>query len=159
MFGLFSNKSESLDKICNPIKGKCIALEEVEDEVFSAGMMGKGVAVIPYEGKVFSPFDGEITMTFPTGHAIGMVSASGVELLIHVGIDTVKMNGAGFNLKVVPEQKVKCGDLLMEFDINAIKNAGHPITSPIIITNSDEYAEITPVAKGEKEAGDVIITL
>lgn len=159
MFDFFKTSNINAIKIYSPIKGKCIGIEAVEDEVFSTGMMGQGVAIIPHEGKVFAPCDGEISATFPTGHAVGLVSADGVEILIHVGIDTVKMNGNGFNLKVKEGQKVRHGELLLEFDIKQIEKAGYSLSTPVIVTNSDEYASIVLSDPGDKKVGDVIITL
>lgn len=159
MFGLFKGNDNDANKIYSPIKGKCIELEAVEDEVFSSGMMGNGIAIVPQEGKVYSPCDGEITAIFPTGHAVGLTSSDGIEILIHVGIDTVKMNGRGFSLKAEEGQRVKRGDLLLEFDIDEIKKAGYPLTTPVIITNSDEYPAMKFAETGDKAVGDVIITL
>ncbi|MDO4203314.1 MAG: PTS glucose transporter subunit IIA [Selenomonadaceae bacterium] len=159
MFGLFKSSKTNPKIIYCPVKGKSIDLKDVKDDVFSTGMMGKGIAIIPEEGKVYSPCDGEVTMTFPTGHALGIESVKGAEILIHIGIDTVKMNGAGFDIKVQPGQKVKRGELLIEFSIDEIKKAGFPPTTPVIITNPDEFPALKPSEAGDKEVGDVIITL
>jgi PTS system beta-glucosides-specific IIC component len=142
-----------------PIKGEVKDLAEVEDEAFATGAMGQGVAIIPVEGKLYAPVDGEVTTFFPTGHAIGLVSDSGAEILIHVGMDTVKMNGDGFSPKVAQGAKVKKGDLLLEFDLEKIKAAGYSITTPVIITNTDAYADVVPSASGNVNALDAVITL
>lgn len=142
-----------------PIKGEVKDLTEVEDEAFATGAMGQGVAIIPVEGKLYAPVDGEVTTFFPTGHAIGLVSDNGAEILIHVGMDTVKMNGDGFSPKVAQGAKVKKGDLLLEFDIEKIKAAGYSITTPIIITNTEAYADVVPSASGNVNALDAVITL
>lgn len=159
MYDFLKSSNDNAIRIYSPIKGKCVGIETVQDEVFSTGMMGQGVAIIPYEGKVYAPCDGEISATFPTGHAVGLVSADGVEILIHVGIDTVKMNGNGFDLKVNEGQRVKQGELLLEFDIKQIEEAGYTLSTPVIITNSDEYSSISLSDSGDKKVGDVIITL
>lgn len=149
----------ALGPVAAPVKGEIVALDQVKDEVFSTGAMGKGVAVEPAEGKVYAPADGEITTFFPTGHAIGMTADNGVEILIHVGMDTVEMNGEGFTPKAKQGDHVKKGDLLLEFDIEKIKAAGHPVTTPIIITNTDAYADIIPTDAAAVSPGDDIITL
>ena len=110
----------------SPVKGNVMALENVKDEVFSTGAMGKGIAVEPVEGKVYAPADGEITTFFPTGHAIGILTDTGAEILIHVGMDTVEMKGRGFTPKAKQGDRVKKGDLLLEFDMEKIKAEGHP---------------------------------
>lgn len=143
----------------SPIKGKVIALSEVKDEVFSSESMGKGIAIEPEEGKVYAPADGEISTFFPTGHAIGITTDSGVEILIHVGMDTVEMNGDGFSPKKKQGDKVKQGDLLLEFDIDKIKAAGHPVTTPVVITNSDDYSDVIPTDAASVNAGDKLIQI
>lgn len=145
--------------VASPVKGDVVALENVKDEVFSTGAMGKGIAVEPSEGKIYAPADGELSTFFPTGHAIGMMTDGGVEILIHVGMDTVEMKGDGFTPKAKQGDHVKKGDLLLEFDIEKIKAAGHPVTTPIIITNTDNYADVIPTDAAAVAAGDTILTL
>jgi PTS system beta-glucosides-specific IIC component len=142
-----------------PISGKVIPLSEVKDEVFSSEAMGKGVAIEPAEGKVFAPISGEISTFFPTGHAIGITSDNGIEVLIHVGMDTVEMNGDGFTPKANQGDKVNKGDLLLEFDIEKIKAAGHPVTTPVIITNTDDFADVVPAEITDAKPGDKLIDL
>jgi PTS system beta-glucosides-specific IIC component len=152
--------AEGSDKdIAAPIKGTAVALSEIKDEAFATEAMGKGIAIEPSEGKVYAPVDGEITTFFPTGHAIGITSTGGAEILIHVGMDTVDMNGEGFTPKKEQGAKIKKGDLLLEFDIEKIKAAGHPVTTPIVITNSDDYADVIPTASGDVAVGDKLIQL
>ena len=122
-----------------PIKGEVIPLTEVKDPTFAAGILGEGFAVIPSEGKVLAPFDGRCESIFDTLHAMGLVSDGGVELLIHVGLETVSLNGEPFTAHVAAGQHFRKGDLLLEFDIDAIKKAGCEIQTPIIVTNADEY--------------------
>ena len=129
-------------KVYAPITGKYIALEELPDEVFSQGFLGQGCGVEPEDNHVYAPIDGEIVQVAETKHAVGIQSPDGVEMLVHVGMDTVNMKGYGFDVKVNLGDKVKAGDLLMTFDADKIKEAGYPITTAIVITNSDECTEI-----------------
>lgn len=143
--------------IAAPITGSVVAITEVQDEVFSSESLGKGVAIEPEEGKVYAPADGEITAFFPTGHAIGITTDSGAELLIHVGMDTVEMNGDGFSPKKQQGDKVKKGELLLEFDIAKIKAAGHPVTTPVIITNVTDYTDIIPTDAEHITVGEQLL--
>lgn len=118
------------------------SLEEVEDEVFSSGALGKGLAIVPVEGKVLAPFDGTVVSVFPTLHAICLESNNGIELLIHVGIDTVSLKGAPFKSYIEKGQKVTSGQLMIEFDIGAISAAGLSLHTPVIITNLEETSEL-----------------
>lgn len=130
-------------KITSPLNGTLIPLNQIDDPVFGSGAMGRGVAVKEPDGKVYAPFDGEITVFFPTKHAIGLKSNDGIELLIHVGMDTVKLNGEGFTAKAEVGDKVKRGQLLLEFDSSVIKKAGYPTTTPVVVTNHTEFGDIT----------------
>lgn len=133
-------KNDTLVKdknILSPIKGKIIPIEEVNDATFAKKIIGDGIAIIPEEGKVYSPVDGTIQVMFKTGHAIGLLSDNGDEILIHVGLDTVKLDGEGFSPKVKDGDHVNAGDLLLEFDLSFLKNQGYDITTPIVITNMD----------------------
>lgn len=156
-------KTESANKgnisIAAPIKGNVVALADVKDEVFSSESMGKGIAIEPEEGKVYAPADGVISTFFPTGHAIGITTDSGAEILIHVGMDTVEMNGDGFEPQKSQDDKVKKGDLLLKFNIDKIKAAGHPATTPVIITNSDDYADVIPTNALKVDRGDELIQI
>lgn len=145
--------------ISAPIKGNIVALADVKDEVFSSESMGKGIAIEPEEGKVYAPADGVISTFFPTGHAIGITTDSGAEILIHVGMDTVEMNGDGFEPQKSQGDKVKKGDLLLKFNIDKIKAAGHPVTTPVIITNSDDYADVIPTNALKVNSGDELIQI
>ena len=136
-------------KISSPLNGKLVPLNEIDDPVFGSGAMGRGVAIKDPEGKVYAPFDGEITVFFPTKHAIGLKSNDGLELLIHVGMDTVKLNGQHFNDKAKVGDKIKKGQVLLEFDPDAIKKAGYQTTTPIVVTNHTEFGDITFELKGQ----------
>ena len=130
-------------RISSPLNGTLIPLNEVDDPVFGGGAMGRGAAVKNPEGKVYSPFDGEITVFFPTHHAIGLKSNDGIELLIHVGMDTVKLNGECFSPKAEAGDKVKRGQLLLEFDPKGITKAGYQTTTPVVVTNHQDFGDIT----------------
>lgn len=145
--------------VTSPMNGTVIALSEVEDGAFASGALGKGLAIIPSEGKLYAPHDGTITAFFPTGHAIGMKTGEGVEILIHVGLDTVRLEGRGFTQKVNVGDVVKAGDLLLEFDIQLIQAEGLQITTPIVITNTEDFAEVIPVNNGAVKAGAPVITI
>ena len=145
------------ETIISPIVGQAVALSKVDDPVFSSGAMGQGIAVKPSEGVVYAPADAEVTIAFATGHAFGLKTANGAEILIHVGIDTVSMNGDGFEQKVAQGDKVKAGDVLGTFDSAKIAAAGLDDTTMVIVTNTADYASVTPVATGEVAKGDAII--
>ncbi|MEZ7623983.1 sucrose-specific PTS transporter subunit IIBC [Streptococcus sp. 27098_8_22] len=149
--------SPSEGVIQTPIVGDVVALSNVNDPVFSSGAMGQGIAVKPSEDVVYAPADAEVTIVFPTGHAYGLRTANGAEILIHVGIDTVSMNGEGFNHKVAQGDKVKAGDVLGTFDSAKIAAAGLDNTTMVIVTNTADFASVNPVASGTVAKGDAII--
>ncbi|HFR3726783.1 TPA: glucose PTS transporter subunit IIA, partial [Streptococcus suis] len=136
------------ETLVSPLSGDVVALENVNDPVFSSGAMGKGLAVKPSEGVVYAPADAEVTIAFETGHAYGLKTASGAELLIHIGIDTVSMNGNGFEKLVAAGDKVKAGTPLAKFDAAKIAEAGLDDTTMIIVTNTADFAEVSPLAEG-----------
>ena len=139
-------KSFGLRKRCNvllsPIAGKVIPLSEVNDQTFAAGLLGQGVAIEPTGNKVVAPSDSKIEAIFPTGHALALHTDEGLDVLIHVGLDTVKLDGKYFNVKASVGQAVKKGDVLIEFDREAIEREGFDVTAPILICNSVEFASI-----------------
>ena len=145
------------ETIQTPIVGDVVALSNVNDPVFSSGAMGQGIAVKPSQDVVYAPADAEVTIVFPTGHAYGLRTANGAEILIHVGIDTVSMNGEGFNHKVAQGDKVKVGDVLGTFDSAKIAAAGLDNTTMVIVTNTADFASVNPVASGSVAKGDAII--
>jgi PTS system beta-glucosides-specific IIC component len=145
--------------IAAPVTGKVIALSDVADEAFSSGALGQGLAIEPAEGKIYAPLDGEISTFFPTGHAVGITGDNGAEILIHVGMDTVELNGKGFTPKKKQGDKVKKGDLLLEVDLEAVKAAGKPTVTPVIVTNSDDFADVLPAEPGDVTHGQDVITL
>ncbi|MED4036200.1 beta-glucoside-specific PTS transporter subunit IIABC [Niallia taxi] len=147
------------ESIISPISGYAKPLEEISDPVFAGGAMGKGIAVIPEDGKVYSPVDGTVTLAFPTKHAYGFTSTAGGEILIHIGLDTVKLNGEGFTSFVETGAKVKKGDLIAEFDIQKLKELGYDVTTPIVVTNSDKYLDILPLKKNQIIHGEEALSL
>ncbi|MCY7023430.1 sucrose-specific PTS transporter subunit IIBC [Streptococcus sanguinis] len=145
------------ETIISPIVGQAVALSDVDDPVFSSGAMGRGIAIKPSEGVVYAPADAEVTIAFATGHAYGLKTANGAEILIHVGIDTVSMGGEGFDQKVAQGDKVKAGDVLGTFEAEKIAAAGLDDTTMVIVTNTADYASVAPVAEGALAKGDAII--
>lgn len=152
-------KTKADEEVLSPLDGTIIALSKVPDPVFSSEAMGKGIAVEPTTGKIVSPVNGTITVAFKTKHAIGLVSESGAEILIHVGIDTVQLDGKYFTSNVKHGDKVKVGDILIEFDIDKIKEAGYQTITPIIVTNSSHYIEITATQKESVSEQDTLLSL
>ena len=145
--------------IASPMKGEIMPLNEVNDETFASEMMGKGVAIKPVDGKVVSPINGIVQTIFKTKHAIGLKSEDGTEILIHIGMDTVQLEGKHFKAYVKDGGKVKIGDTLIEFDTEAIKKEGYELTTPVIVTNTNDYLEV--LARGVKKVntGDAIISI
>lgn len=154
-----NTKNEAEDIIIKScIEGESIELSKVKDEAFASGSIGKGVGIIPQKGVLYAPADGEISTVFVTGHAVGMVTDKEAEILMHIGINTVEMNGEGFIKKVKDGQKVKAGDILIEFDIEKIKKAGYDTTTMLVISNSEEYSDIGVLNLGEvKQNNDILI--
>ncbi len=144
--------------IGSPVQGILIPLGEVEDTLFASGVMGPGVAVRPTIGELRAPFAGTVQAVFPTGHAVGMASDSGLEVLIHIGIDTVDLRGAHFHTDVVAGQRVTAGELLVSFDVPAIRGAGYILTTPIVVVNSQGWTLAVDAAPGEVRVGDALIT-
>lgn len=144
-------------KIKAPAKGRLIPLSEVKDEMFAQEVLGKGAAIIPEDGKIYAPCDGTVKAMYPTGHAVGIMSKEGAEVLIHIGMDTVTLEGKGFKVHAKDGQEIKCGDLLIEADLDIIRAAGLDIVTPVVITNTDEYAEIKMTGTVETAVGEPII--
>lgn len=148
-----------LQEIANPIEGKILPLAEVNDAVFSSEMLGTGFAVEPTVGETYAPIAGTISAVFDTKHAIGMTGDDGVELLIHMGLDTVKLEGKGFDVKVKVGDHVAAGELLATFDIDFIKEQGYPVTTPVVISNTDAFAKISAPKTGDAKVGDIIVAV
>jgi len=149
--------AQSATIMSSPLSGRVVPLESVPDPVFASGAMGSGVAVDPSAGKVFAPFDGKVVAVLPSKHAVGLISDDGVEVLIHIGIDTVQLKGEHFTCHVDAGQLVSKGDLLIEFDINAIQNAGYSVVTPVIVTNSKKYSDVLPAPATVVKAGEELL--
>ena len=150
-------KLESED-ILSPVTGKAFELSNAKDDVFSSLSLGDGIAFTPEEGKIYAPVTGEITVAYPTKHAIGIKSDNGLEVLIHIGIDTVELNGKYFESNIKQGMHVKAGEELVSFDIDKIKEAGYDPTVMMIVINTPEYKAILPKKYGEVKHGDLAIT-
>lgn len=157
---LFGKKEEiNPNHVYAPMAGEAVAISEVPDPTFSSGAMGNGIAIKPTDGKVCSPVNGTVDMMFDTGHAVTLVSDSGIEILIHVGLETVGLNGAPFQVKVQNGQKVKKGDILMIADLKAIEAAGLPTITPVLICNTDDYTTFNTTTGKAVTNADVVIEL
>ena len=140
-----------------PMKGKCVSIKEVPDPTFAEEILGKGIAVIPQDGHVYAPADGKISTVFPTGHAVGITTADGAEILIHIGLDTVQLNGEGFQARVAQGDRVKKGQLLVSFDMAFIEEKGYCLETPVLVTNSDDYLEVVETVAEHVAQGDVLL--
>lgn len=153
---MFGNK-QAYEIIVSPIEGKVIPVTEVSDPTFGQEIVGKGIAIIPSSGRVVSPVNGTISMVFETKHALTIISDKGAEILIHIGLETVKLKGQYFTTYVQSGQKVVVGDLLVEFDLEAIKQAGYDSVTPMVICNTEAYTDIkTTMSNNDKELAEVI---
>lgn len=152
-------KTNQNDIVLSPMTGELISLAEVPDEVFSSGALGTGFAIDPTSGVLVAPADGEITVAFPTGHAIGMITEKGTELLMHIGLETVELNGQYFDVLIKVGDKVRSGDPLVQFDLQKIKDAGYNPVTPVIVTNSDQYKAIDIVTGNTAKTGSKLATL
>lgn len=155
--GIFGGKDGI--KISAPCAGRLKVLQEVKDPTFSAGILGQGVAIVPSGGKFYAPADGVVATLFPTGHAAAIKTTEDAEVLLHIGLDTVKLNGKYFTIYVEEGQQVKKGDLLLEADLEEIAKAGYDLATPIVISNSDTFDKIETTGEGEVSAGDEILRL
>lgn len=143
----------------SPVAGSLVSIKEVSDPTFGEEILGKGAAIIPSSNQIYAPIDGKVATVFPTGHAVAITGQDGTEVLIHVGLDTVKLNGEHFTIHVESDQEVKKGDLLLEADLEQIKAAGYDIITPVVICNSDEFSEIVAEPSKDVAPGDDILRL
>ncbi|MGN0484128.1 MAG: PTS glucose transporter subunit IIA [Lachnospiraceae bacterium] len=157
MFHFKKKKGETGMILSSPVRGKAVSLSQVNDPTFSEGMLGKGMAVMPEEGNIYAPADGEISLVFDTLHAVNMVTSEGIEVLIHIGLDTVTRKGAGFQAHVATGDHVKKGDLLLTVDLDALRADGFDTIIPVVVCNTDDYAEVLEAASGEVAAGEDLI--
>lgn len=151
--------SSARHNLKSPLSGKVLPLSDVPDKVFSSGAMGKGIAIDPEKGELSAPADGEITTIFPTGHAVGLTTKDGIEILMHIGMDTVELEGQGFETFVKQGDQVKAGDLLVRFDIEAIKAAGYSVVTPIVITNTEHFADVLELNQEELIASEDFLAI
>lgn len=148
-----------VDSICAPLAGKAVALSEVPDPTFAEGMLGNGMAIVPTEGKVYAPCDATVDMMFPTGHAVSLVADFGAEILIHVGLETVGLEGKPFKVLVANGDKVKKGQLMIEVDLEAVKAAGLNTITPVLICNTPDYSTFNTKVGKDVTNADVVIEL
>lgn len=160
MFDFFKKKAkEPADIVAAPIKGEAVESAVVNDPTFADELLGKGMAIRPAEGKVYAPFDGVVELVFDTGHALSVTSDKGTQVLIHVGLDTVMLKGEHFTTHAKAGDSVKKGDLLLEFDVDAIREKGYDTISPVIVCNTDDYDDVVCITGKQVEAGDTVIEL
>ena len=145
--------------LVSPVKGNTVALDQVEDTAFASGILGTGIAVMPEEGIIYAPADGTITALFPTGHAIGMVTDEGAEIVIHVGLDTVNLNGKGFTPLTAAGSQVKKGQELLKFDMDMIQSAGYSILTPVLVSNPTAFSDVIPTDAVHVNPGETLITV
>ena len=164
LFDFLKNKEKPASVITYPAvlgavsSGTVVPMSEIPDEVFSQGILGKCCGIEPEEGKVFAPIDGKVSQVSDTLHAVG-IEAGGMDILIHVGIDTVEMAGDGFSVAVKQGQTIRKGDLLLTMDLNKIRAAGHPTTIVVAVTNSDAFAAVEPTGAGTVHSGDNLLRI
>ena len=150
---------KNTDNLYAPMAGKAVAITEVPDPTFAEGMLGNGIAIEPAEGKVYAPCDATVDMMFTTGHAVSLVADFGAEILIHVGLETVSLEGKPFTVRVANGDKVKKGQLMMEVDLDAVRAAGLPTITPVVICNTDAYPTFNTIVGKDVTNDDVVIEL
>ena len=155
MLQLVKKKSDGI-VIGAPVKGKAVPISEVNDPTFGEEILGKGVAIIPADGKIYAPADGRIELLFDTMHAVSMTTDDGVELLIHIGLETVTLKGEHFTAYKGNGDSVKKGELLIEADLDAVKKAGYDVNTPVVVCNTSDYQTVETVTDQEVEPGDTV---
>ena len=155
--GVNMEKQWNAKVVKSPLSGKTIPLSKVKDKVFSSGVLGDGIAIEPYTGIAYAPADGKVTTFFPTGHAIGITTKDGIELLIHIGVDTVRLNGKFFKPLVKQGDQLQTGQPMLEFDIEGIKREGYETITSVIVTNQDLWKKMGATATQETAAGDALL--
>lgn len=157
MFDFLKNKKDKIHILGAPAKGDAVPIQEVKDPTFSEELLGKGVAVIPTQGEIYAPADGVVGMVFDTLHAVSMTTEYGAEILIHVGLDTVKLKGEGYKGHVKAGDKVKQGDLLLTVDLEKVQKAGFDVITPMLICNTSDYAAVESMAGKAVNVGDQVL--
>ncbi len=152
--GLFDFMKKKGTVLGAPMEGECVPLSQVSDSTFSEEILGKGIAIVPADGRVYAPIDAQVSTVFPTGHAVALTTADGMEILIHIGLDTVKLEGKHFTVKTETGKDVKKGELLVEADIAAIKAEGYDCITPMLICNSSDYASVEGKTGMQVKPGD-----
>lgn len=155
----FMKKKDDAEIICAPVAGEAVESSQINDPTFGEEMLGKGMAIKPTDTKVYAPFDGTVAMVFDTKHAVSLISENGAEVLIHIGLDTVTLNGAHFTVHTQDGATVKKGDLLIEFDKEAIAKAGFDTIVPVVICNTDDYKEVRRKTGSVVKPGDTVMEL
>ena len=158
MFDFMKKKSKDM-MIVSPMKGRAVPISQVSDPTFGQEILGKGAAIQPSEGKVYAPADGEITLLFDTLHAVSLTTELGAEILVHIGLDTVKLQGEHYQAHVATGDKVKKGDLLITVDLEAVKAAGYEIITPVVICNTADFALVEAITGSEVNPGDDLIRI
>lgn len=158
MLQLFKKKSDGIE-IGAPVRGKAVPVTEVSDPTFGDELLGKGVAIIPTDGNVYAPADGTIEMLFDTLHAVSMTTSDGVELLVHIGLDTVSLKGEHFTAHKATGDTVKKGDLLITMDLEAVKAAGFDVITPMVVCNTADYQAVEPITGEEIEPGATVLKI
>lgn len=156
--GLFKRKANKL-QIGAPVKGNAVSIREVSDPTFGEEILGKGVALQPSEGKIYAPADGEVSLLFDTLHAVTITTEEGVEILVHVGLDTVTLKGQHFTAHTATGAKVKKGDLLLTVDLEQLRAAGYDVITPMVICNTDDFISVEAVAQDAVNAGDTVLEI
>lgn len=161
MFGKLKNlfHTEKTIELTAPVGGTAVPLSEVADPTFAQGILGKGAAIIPSEGRIVAPADGTIDLMFETGHAVSMTTVDGAEVLIHVGLDTVQLRGKHYQVRCQNGDKVTRGQTLIEFDPEAIRAEGYDVVTPVIVCNTEAFSSIHAEKDGAVAAGEVLLTL
>ena len=158
MFDFFKKKEKGIE-IGSPVKGKTVAISNVSDPTFGEEILGKGVAIIPAEGRIYAPADGTIEMLFDTMHAVSMTTSEGVELLIHIGLDTVALKGEHFTAHKGNGDAVKIGDFLISVDLEAVIAAGYDVITPMVVCNTSDYQTVEAVTGSDVNPGDTVLIL
>lgn len=156
---LFGKKADDRNALCAPVAGQAVPVTEVPDPTFSTGMLGDGIAIVPADGKVCAPCDATVDTMFETGHAVSLVAENGAEILIHIGLETVGLEGKPFTIHAKNGQKVKKGDLLIEADLEAIQAAGLNTITPMLVCNSADFTKFEKITGSAVAVGDVVIRL